>query len=749
MLLPTNPSPVGKKVEKARRIDYSLPSTELGKPSGSCEVPVQVLPTVLKKRIVQVAGTQCLVVRSDLPVGGRLTHFLAEWRSVTSDKWVLEIIEKGLTIDLESAPPFRGLVATRPPAHAVSFMAEEVQALLQKKVIVPVPSSQARDGYYSTYFLVPKKDGGMRPILNLKAFNRVVRKTTFRMETLRSILSITYQGLWLASIDLKDAYLHVPIRPGHSRYLRFLWQGQAYQYRALPFGLTTAPRAFTKVLQPLLAFLRRQGIVLYAYLDDILVVASDPQSLVQAVHRTCLFLTDMGFIVNLKKSDLTPCQDLVYIGARFRTDLGMVFLPPPRRIALIACVQSFMVVGKYRRALLFLRLLGMMAACIDVVRYARLAMRPIQWFLKTRWQAAQGLNHKIMVTRSLKSSLEWWLLPGNLEEGVELQPQLSNLVVTTDASGEGWGGYLHGTGQEPLLIQGEWTVQDKRLHINVLELRAVHLVFRRFESQLTGKWVTLECDNTATVAYVNHQGGVQSKTLYKESWEFFQFLLPRRIRVRAVHRAGADNTLADFLSRHRVDSREWKLCQPVVKQIFQVFGTPMCDLFASAKNHQLPLYYSQMYDPQAAGTDALRQSWKGEVLLYAFPPIALLLKVLNKIRLEEASVVLVAPKWPRRPWYSHLLRLCCGIPRVLPLRRDLLSQELEARGTLFHSELATLQLVVWKLSGNALEVKAFQRTLLRSQPQPFDPLPARSMTPDGKLGVAGVVDGVSIPLMPL
>ena len=67
--------------------------------------------------------------------------------------------------------------------------------------------------------------------------------------------------------------------------------------------------------------------------------------------------TQAGFTINLKKSDLTPSQDLVYIGGRFRTDLGMVFLPQDRLEALVRAVRSFSRVGALHPAQLWLQLL--------------------------------------------------------------------------------------------------------------------------------------------------------------------------------------------------------------------------------------------------------------------------------------------------------------------------------------------------------------------------------------------------------
>ena len=707
-----------------------------------------LLPFDLKSRIFQVGDTTCLAVRPDIPVGGRLYHFLHRWRQVTSDRWVIEVIERGLAIDLVSTPPWQGIIPTPASGRGAEFLTQEVEGMLKKKVVIPIPSSQAWEGYFSTYFTVPKKDGGLRPILNLKRFNRYVRVVSFRMETLRSIISITQTGMWLASIDLRDAYLHVPMRQSQCHYLRFSWRGQTYQFTAMPFGLSTAPRAFTKVLQPLLAWLRLRGTTLYAYLDDILLVAMSREDLCQTVVSTVRFLSDMGFIINLKKSDLDPCQDLVYVGARFRTDLGMVFLPKPRLAALVACAQAFLQVGRYKTAQQFLSLLGVMGACIDVVRYARLAMRPVQWYVKDRWTAELGLKFPLIISNELRKHILWWTVESNLQQGVPLHSPPPGMVVTTDASLEGWGAYLHGQGMEPQLTQGGWSPEETRLHINVLELRAVRLACQKFDAVIGQSSILVESDNTTTVAYLNRQGGVHSRQLDLEVRLFFQWLIPRNIRVTAVYRPGLDNTLADYLSRHRADSREWSLCSRVVSRLFATWGTPQVDLFASQANHKLPLYFSLLPDPRAAGLDALSLCWSNR-LLYAFPPQQLLLKVLHKVVVDQAALILVAPKWPRRPWYSHLLHLCCEVPFLLPQRFDLLSQTLPGRGKLYHANLSTMHLVAWKLSGDVSVVKAFQRRLWRSQRPPYDHLRDGSTMLDGQVGSAGAVNGVMIPLLPL
>ena len=155
-----------------------------------------------------------------------------------------------------------------------------------------------RSEYYSTYFVVPKKDGGLRPILNLKYFNLSVWKTSFKMETLLSIIAVMRPQQWMASVDLKDTYFYVPVVAAHHQFLRFSWLGMSYQFR-IPFGLSSAPQVFTKTLAPLIAWLRLLRVQLYAYLNDLLVMGESKEEVAQSVQKTIQFLVQAEFVVNL------------------------------------------------------------------------------------------------------------------------------------------------------------------------------------------------------------------------------------------------------------------------------------------------------------------------------------------------------------------------------------------------------------------------------------------------------------------
>ena len=122
------------------------------------------------------------------------------------------------------------------------------------------------------------------------------------METLRSVKKAVKKNDWLMSIDLKDAYLHVPIHVSSRKFLRFKVAGQAYQFKVLPFGLASSPRVFTKILAPLAAKARLEGIHLFPYLDDWLVKLSIRYMLIQNYKRVQEILSRCGFLINHPKS---------------------------------------------------------------------------------------------------------------------------------------------------------------------------------------------------------------------------------------------------------------------------------------------------------------------------------------------------------------------------------------------------------------------------------------------------------------
>ena len=229
---------------------------------------------------------------------------LDSWEETVSDPWVLATVSKGYRIQFRRRPPphsrIRMTIVTDPVQAQI--LTQEILTLLQKDAIMKVDPDEQLTGFYSTYFLVPKKDGGIRPILDLRRLNAFIKVLPFKMLTTGQILESIERGEWFTSIDLEDAYFHVPICPNHRPFLRFAFQGQAYQFKVLPFGLSLSPRVFTRVVGAALSPLQLSGIKILPYLDDWLICAPSFGQVVEDTQRVILHVWSLGFKVNETKA---------------------------------------------------------------------------------------------------------------------------------------------------------------------------------------------------------------------------------------------------------------------------------------------------------------------------------------------------------------------------------------------------------------------------------------------------------------
>jgi hypothetical protein len=102
--------------------------------------------------------------------------------------------------------------------------------------------------------VVPKKQkGSWRLIIDLSWLSRFLQVSHFKMETTRSIAAAILPVDWAVSLDLRDAYLHVPVHPDYQQYLRINFDGRVYQFKAMPFGLASAPLIFQSIVKAFIA----------------------------------------------------------------------------------------------------------------------------------------------------------------------------------------------------------------------------------------------------------------------------------------------------------------------------------------------------------------------------------------------------------------------------------------------------------------------------------------------------------------
>ena len=166
-------------------------------------------------------------------------------------------------------------------------------------------------------------------------------------------------------------------------------------------------------------------------------------------------------------------------------------------------------------------------------------------------------------TDAIVAHLDWWQNSSNVMKGADLHPKDHSIQLFTDASNEGWGAHL-----DQNSTKGLWSEREKRLHINVLELKAVSLALRDFKDQCQNQTVLVAMDNSTVVAYINKQGGTHSAEMCALLWKIMTWCHHYHITLKARHIPGCLNVMVDLLSRsNQVQSTEWSLHPQVFKQI--------------------------------------------------------------------------------------------------------------------------------------------------------------------------------------
>ena len=613
--------------------------------------------------------------------------------TLSSSVWIHQVVRSGFRLPWEADPPTLSPspIPSRLPLsqEAQETIDQEVEVLLKKGAVslAPLPSQ----GFYGRIFVVPKNSGGFRPVLDLSILNEFLKEIPFRMESPWSVREGIRKGDWATSLDLRDAYFHVRVHPSDRKYLRFNWKGRTFQFNVLPFGLSLAPWAFTRLTRELAIHFRSKGIRIRMYLDDWLILSQSREECAKHTQEVIELTQALGFQLNWEKSALLPAQRFSYLGMSFDT-LRYTVTPTEERLGRLANLLDFLLSRQSASARRLHSLLGQMESLAPLLPLGHLHKRKLQRELALRWdQTSQDWDTQIPTRPWLAPSVVQWLDQEWLREGVPITFPQHEVELFTDASGIGWGAHV-----EDLTAAGTWSAPERSWHINMKELMAVFYAIQDFAPLLTGKVVLLATDNTTVASYLNKQGGTVSPTLSVRAEEILLFCKGLRIFLRARHVPGKINILADQLSRpHCVLNTEWTIAHLALEPVWREWHKPLIDLFATRFNRRLPIYVSPVPDPQAWAVDALSLSWKG-LSAYAFPPIPVLGKVLRKARADNPSLILIAPNWPAQPWFPDLIELSHVPPIELLLTGNRLVQP---RSGIPHGNIKALNLHAWLLCG--------------------------------------------------
>ncbi|XP_044140080.1 uncharacterized protein LOC122930635 [Bufo gargarizans] len=261
------------------------------------------------------------------------------------------------------------------------------------------------------------------------------------MEGIHLLRDLLQMGDWMVKLDLKDAYLTVPVEDASRNLLCFSWKDRIWRFTCLPFGLSSAPWCFTKLMRPAMAWLRSRGVRLIVYLDDILIMAQDRSVLLNHLRWTMDLLSDLGFLLNQEKSCLSPSREMEFLGFMVDSTAGTLSLPSAKirsiRKELLRARSSCQIPLRQ-----LARIIGLLASSIQAV--FPLHYRALQRLKISHLRTGASYADWISLDEETKEELSWWTHHLHAWNGKAIFGHRPDFVVDSDASLSGWGAHCEG-----------------------------------------------------------------------------------------------------------------------------------------------------------------------------------------------------------------------------------------------------------------------------------------------------------------
>nr|WP_253308900.1 reverse transcriptase domain-containing protein [Rickettsia endosymbiont of Ceutorhynchus assimilis] len=575
-------------------------------------------------------------------LAGRLRHFYPAWSHLTKDKHVLSWI-RGIKIPF-AQPPLQ-VSAPRGPKWSLreqEQIRESINELLQKGAINKVEPCKGQ--FVSKIFLTPKPDGSQRFILNLKYLNNYINTGHFKLEDHKTVIKLIYKNCFMATLDLKDAYFLLSVNKTHRKYLRFQFNNSLYEFTCMPFGLNCAPLIFTKLMKPILSFLRKKGLISVLYLDDFLLLGNTFSDCEVNVQETVRLLENLGFIINFSKSSPSPQQTCTFLGFTYNSLNMKICLPELKKQKIIKLATKFFKCEKCRIRE-FAQFIGVLTSACPAVKYGWLYTKNFERVKAIALKTSRGDFDSFMdIPSEVSEDFLWWI-KNSMKSFNNLPSKDFKLSIFSDASTSGWGSYC-----EEKRAHGFWNRDELREHINYLELLAAFFAIRCFASNLSHSNILCRIDNTTAIACINRMGSVRYPKLNSLARKFWQWCEKRKILVYASYIKSQDNVEADEESRQLEIETEWELNNKAFREVTLQFNSPEIDLFASRVNKKCKRFISWQRDPDSYAVDAFTINWS-TFYFYAFPPFSIILQCLHKIIEDKAEGIFVVPYWTSQPWF--------------------------------------------------------------------------------------------------
>ena len=447
----------------------------------------------------------------------------------------------------------------------------------------------------------------------------------------------------LFSFDLKSGYHRIDIFPEHRKFLTFSWSFadgsvRYFMFSVLPFGLSSAPYMFTKILRPLVKKRRGEEKSVLLFLDDGL-GAAQPFNLA----KICSFqihadLLQFGLLPNEEICVWEPCQSIVWLGTVINTANSSIAATDKRIRGLVSDLDDLLrdlhVAVHVKRVATIAGKIMSLSNCIGNVT------RLMSWNLYSLINSASTWSDFVKLSKEVVIELVFWRENLCKCNGIPIWPVevRPTRIVYSDASSVGCGGVIAIEGK---VFQQNWSVLESSRSSTFRELKAVALSLDDFIEELKFRTVSWFTDNQNVVSIVNK--GSKVPELNSIALEIFQKCMLNGITIDVNWIPRDFNSVADEISKI-IDYDDYTINDDIFAFLDKSWGPHTVDRFACHYNKKLPLFNSKFFQPGTSGVNAFSQDC-AFANNWLCPPTYLTVRVVNHLKACRAAGTLIVPLW--------------------------------------------------------------------------------------------------------
>lgn len=428
----------------------------------------------------------------------------------------------------------------------------EVDRLLREGIVVP-----SRSPWSSPVVMVRKPDGSFRFCIDFRKVNAVTRKDAYPLPLMTSLLDGLQKAKYLSKIDLKEAYLQIPLHPDCQEITAFSVPGKGhYHFTRMAYGLTNAPASFQRLIDSIID--PSMAPYCFAYLDDILIATPDFALHLHYLELVLTRLREAGLRINRDKCEF-GCRELRYLG--FIVDGEGMRTDPDKT----SCIQEY---PTPRTVKSLRRFLGICSWYRRFVPDLATLSEPLNALLKKKRKWGWG-DAQEKAFQALKEKLT--------SAPLLARPQFDYpFVLQTDASSTGVGAVLGQVidSKEQVIAYASRTLTSAERKYSVTERECLAVVWavQKFRPYIEGYSFTVVTDHSSLrwlQNLKNPTGRLARWALELQAWDF-----------KLEYRPGAAHHVPDALSRLNEDENDYDERLPDVESLQQAVGITnhVCDV---------------------------------------------------------------------------------------------------------------------------------------------------------------------------